>query len=165
MVSYFLRACRVFKNDLFPERHRDFGDWRVFKKFIAEISGFIFLTRENTTVDLRTRSILEQTHALCWVVSRSHPLRPGLRCHHFTILQGHRRCIRRKYSFPIRFVKFWDRLPISIVIALSVNSFKYFQHGTIWLQRSCDSPPSINKDFPFALYPFTLFPPVIHCHT
>ncbi len=52
------------------------------------------------------------------------PVRPGLRGHLFKVLQAPSRSLRRKSSYSIRVVKYWNRLPAPIVTAPSVNSFK-----------------------------------------
>ncbi len=53
-----------------------------------------------------------------------HPARRGLRGHPFNVLQGasHRR--RRGSAFSVRVVKYWNKLPASVVAAPSVNVFK-----------------------------------------
>ncbi len=52
------------------------------------------------------------------------PTRRGLRGHPFKVLQGasHRR--RRGSAFSVRVVKYWNKLPASVVTAPSVNVFK-----------------------------------------
>ncbi len=52
------------------------------------------------------------------------PARRGLRGHPFKVLQGagHRR--RRGSAFSVRVVKYWNKLPASVVTAPSVNVFK-----------------------------------------
>ncbi len=52
------------------------------------------------------------------------PARRGLRGHPFKVLQGasHRR--RRRSAFSVRVVKYWNKLPASIVTVPSVNVFK-----------------------------------------
>ncbi len=51
------------------------------------------------------------------------PTRRGLRGHPFNVLQGasHRR--RRGSAFSVRVVKYWNKLPASVVTAPSVNIF------------------------------------------
>ncbi len=51
-------------------------------------------------------------------------VRPGFRGHPFKCQQGPSRRLRRKSSFSIRVVKYWNRLPTSIVTAPPINSFK-----------------------------------------
>ncbi len=52
------------------------------------------------------------------------PARRGLRGHPYKVLQGasHRR--RRTSAFSVRVVKYWNKLPASVVTAPSVNAFK-----------------------------------------
>ncbi len=52
------------------------------------------------------------------------PARRGLRGHPFKVLQGasHRR--RRGSAFSVKVVKYWNKLPASVVTAPSVNVFK-----------------------------------------
>ncbi len=52
------------------------------------------------------------------------PARRGLRGHPFKVLQGvsHRR--RRWSAFSVRVVKYWNKLPASVVTAPSINVFK-----------------------------------------
>ncbi len=52
------------------------------------------------------------------------PARRGLRGHPFKVLQGasHRR--RRGSAFSVRVVKYWNKLPASVVAASTVNVFK-----------------------------------------
>ncbi len=51
-------------------------------------------------------------------------LQPGLSGNPFKALQGPSRRLRRKSSFSIRVVKYWNWLPTPIVTATSVISFK-----------------------------------------
>ncbi len=52
------------------------------------------------------------------------PARHGLRGHPYKVLQGasHRR--KRGSAFSVRVVKYWNKLPASVVTAPSVNVFK-----------------------------------------
>ncbi len=52
------------------------------------------------------------------------PARSGLRGHPYKVLEGasHRR--KRGSAFSVRVVKYWNKLPPSVVTASSVNAFK-----------------------------------------
>ncbi len=52
------------------------------------------------------------------------PARSGLRGHPFKVLQGASRPQRRGSAFSMRIVKYWNKLPASVVTAPSVNVFK-----------------------------------------
>ncbi len=52
------------------------------------------------------------------------PARRGLRGHSFKVLQGASRRRRRGSAFSVRVVKYWNKLPASVVTAPSVNVFK-----------------------------------------
>ncbi len=93
-------------------------------------------------------------------------VQPGLKSYSFKVLQGPSQRFRRKSSFSIRVVKHWNTLPITIVTAPSINSFKRCLISA-WgvVSRSfvfghLSPPPS-----PITLSNFTLSPPLIHCHT
>ncbi len=77
------------------------------------------------------------------------PMRSGLRDHHFKVMQGPSRRLRRKPSFSTRVVKYWNRLPTPIEIALSVNSFKR-QLDSAWEELFAEVP----------LFPVFLFSPL-----
>ncbi len=49
------------------------------------------------------------------------PLRAGLRGHTYRLLQGPSRLRRRSGAFSVRIVKFWNRLPVHLVLAPSVS--------------------------------------------
>ncbi len=52
------------------------------------------------------------------------PARRGLRRHPFKVLQGASRLRRRGSAFSVRVVKYWNKLPASVVTAPSVNVFR-----------------------------------------
>ncbi len=100
------------------------------------------------------------------------PVRPGLRGHPFKVLQGPYRRLRRKLSFSIRLVKYWNRLPTSTAIAPSVNACKR-QLDSAWEELFAEVPrfpvlicsplsPPIRKS-PFTLFPFIETPHLVHC--
>ncbi len=94
------------------------------------------------------------------------PVQPGLRGQPLKVLQGPCRRFRKTLSFSIRGMKFWN-FPLLLVPAIPSNhsSTNWIQHGWIWLQKSCDSPPAPITISPFALSQLTPFPPLMHCHT
>ncbi len=89
----------------------------------------------------------------------------------FQILQGPSRRIRRKSSFSILVVKFWNRLPISIATSPSINSFKR-QLDSAWKDLFSEvpwfpislTPPSPNSAIPFYIIPSYAIPTPNHCH-
>ncbi len=52
------------------------------------------------------------------------PARRGIRGHPFKVLQGASRLRKRGSAFSVRVVKYWNKLPASVVTAPSVNVFK-----------------------------------------
>ncbi len=52
------------------------------------------------------------------------PARRGLRGHPFKLVQGASRLRRRGSAFSVRVVKYWNKLPVSVVTAPSVGVFK-----------------------------------------
>ncbi len=54
----------------------------------------------------------------------AHPTRKGLRAHAYKFLQQQCCARRRQFTFTIRAVPFWYKLPAEIVNASSVKSFK-----------------------------------------
>ncbi len=87
------------------------------------------------------------------------PARRGLRVHPFTVLQGasHRR--RRGSAFSVRVVKYWNKLPASVVTARSVNVFKK-RLEKVWTEVLPHLPPWLNThhtppSFPPAHHPLT----------
>ncbi len=59
----------------------------------------------------------------------------------FKIIHGPSGLLRIKSSFSIRVVKYWNRLPIPIVTAPSVNSFKR-QLDSVWEELFAEAPLS-----------------------
>ncbi len=53
-----------------------------------------------------------------------HPPQAGLRGHTFRLLQGPSRLRRRSGVFSVRVVKYWNRLPVPLVLSPSVSIFK-----------------------------------------
>ncbi len=52
------------------------------------------------------------------------PARRGLRGHPLKVLQGASHCRKRGSALSVRVVKYWNKLPASVVTAPSVNVFK-----------------------------------------
>ncbi len=52
------------------------------------------------------------------------PARSGLTGHPYKVLQGPSQCRRRGSAFSIGVMKYWNKLPVSVITAPSVNIFK-----------------------------------------
>ncbi len=51
-------------------------------------------------------------------------IRRGLRVHPYKVVLGTSHRLRRGSAFPVRVVKYWNKLPASVVTTPSVNVFK-----------------------------------------
>ncbi len=94
------------------------------------------------------------------------PTRRGLKGHPFKVLQGasHRR--RRGSAFLVRVVKYWNKLPASIVTAPSVNDFRK-RLEKVWTEVFPHLPHWLNTHPPFPLPPPsipTCTPPINSYH-
>ncbi len=83
------------------------------------------------------------------------PVRIGFSGHRFKVLQNCSRCLRRKASFSIRLVKYWNRLPTSVnLIRRGKNCLLESRN----LMSFCTPfPPPITQS-PFTLSPFYAIP-------
>ncbi len=91
------------------------------------------------------------------------PTRHGLRGHPYKVLQGasHRR--RRGSAFSVRVVKYWNKLPISVVTAPSVSVFKK-RFEKVWTEIFPHLPHWLNTHLPISPPPHTICTPPINSY-
>ncbi len=80
------------------------------------------------------------------------PARRGLREHPFKVPQGASHRQRRGSVFSVRVVKYWNKLPDSVVTAPSVNVFKK-RLEEVWTEVFPHFPHSLKTHPPFILPP------------